>query len=105
MRQQAVTWILSAIFLAGASLAQAQDTASEVTGTVMDRRDVAVTRAQVRFEGPATYVSRTNSQGKFLLKRIPKGTYRVIVKYRGRVQTFTVTVNNGISPDPLIVNW
>ncbi len=105
MRQRAVAWILSVILLAGASLAQAQNTISEVTGMVKDRHNVAVTRAQVRFEGPATYISRTNSQGKFLLKRIPKGTYRVIVKHGGRVQRFTVTVNNGINPDPLIVNW
>ena len=101
MRQRAVAWILSVILLAGASLAQAQ----EVTGTVKDRNNVVVAQAQVRFEGPATYVLRTDSQGEFRLTGLPNGTYRVIVKHVGRVQRFTVTINNGINPNPLIVNW
>ena len=105
MRQRAVVWILSVILLAGASLAQAENPISQVKGMVKDRHNLPVSQAQVRFEGPATYASRTNSQGIFLLRRIPRGTYRVTVKHVGRVQRFTVTLNNGIHPNPLIVNW
>ncbi len=107
MRQRAVAWILSVFLLVIASLAQAQDISRDVTGTVVDRNNAPVAQAQVRFDGPANYISRTNSQGRFFLRKIRSWTYTVIVQRNRRAQYFTVTVtvSNGIEPNILHVNW
>ena len=105
MQQRVAAWIVCFLLLVSASLAQAQNVSRDVEGKVLDRKNFPVPEAQVRFEGAANYISRTNSQGMFFLREIRNGTYTVVVKKGRRFQKFIVEVNNGINPNVLIVNW
>ena len=105
MQKRVAAWIFCSFLLVSASLAQGKNASSDVAGTVLDRNNLPVPEAQVRFEGAVNYIARTNSQGMFSLSAIRNGTYTVVVKSRRRFQKFIVKVNDGIDPSVLKVNW
>ena len=79
--------------------------AEELMGTVLGNDGSPEVNVQVRFEGIASYLSVTNSQGNFYVLDLPSGPYKVTVVSGRNFQVFTVTVGQTLSPETLMVNW
>ena len=105
MRNKAITWIISIILLMGPVVALPQNVTHNLEGTVVTRNGVPQRSAEVRFEGPATYISLTRADGKFFLQQARVGTYTVTVTRGNRFQRFTVRVNDRLHPAILTVDW
>lgn len=103
MQRQVISWIVFLIMIIPAS--SYSQNPINVEGKVVNNEGQPEVRAQVRFEGPSTYLSLTNSQGKYAIEGIKKGTYNVTVQRSSRYQEFTVIVKDDLDPKILIVNW
>ena len=87
------------LFSVGAAFAQAQATAADLTGTVVDQNEAAVSGATVTARNAGTNLSRTttaNDAGEYQLIGLPPGDYEISAE----APTFKRTV---ISPVTLTV--
>jgi hypothetical protein len=74
-----------------------------VTGRVVDRDGTAVSKAEVRFEGPKRERVWSNAAGEFSFAG-PAGDYVITVKAGDRKQDFRVKIaDNQLEPSTLII--
>lgn len=103
MRKLSIVFVIYVILLVSSVNVNSQ---CNMKGRVLNHAGVPQRLAQVRYEGPATYVMLTNRNGEYCLPESPEvGKYQVTVKLGIRYQRFIVTIGNGINPETLIVNW
>jgi hypothetical protein len=100
-----MSWIISLTLLAAPVAVLAQDVATDLEGHVFTSNGAPLRSAEVRFEGPAEYISLTDSDGVFILGDARRGIYTVTVTQGNRFQRFTVNVGAALEPATLTVGW
>lgn len=105
MKKRLVWAMISALFIVGPSFVRAQAPVSglALTGQVKGASGDPKSFVRLQFEGPGSYVALTNSKGQFSLKGMAPGQYRITVTQSGKVQTFTMPIEQG--QVDLVVKW
>lgn len=105
MKRQLVLAVICLMFIIGPSFVMGQAPVGElaVTGQVRGASGDTKSFVRVQLEGPGRYVALTNSKGQFSLQGVVPGQYRITVTQSGKVQTFTMPIEQG--QVDLVVKW
>ncbi len=98
LRRLLVT-LLFATLVGMPSLSQALDLGGQVRGVQGDPKKFAT----VQLDGPGSYVALTDANGRFSIKSVSPGQYRVKVTQGDKVQIFSMAIASGTLE--LVVKW